>query len=255
MCTLAVMHQLLPGLPLVVAANRDEFLARPTRDPERLCERPSVLGGRDLVAGGSWLTLSEYGLVVGILNRRTEKPPDPQRESRGSLCLELAIQPSAWVAAERLRYVEADRFNPFNLLVADRYAAFVAQNLAGRMRVLALEPGTHVLTNLDLNDPTCPRAFRASRRFSAVAEDFIRRPERPSLVAQLRSVLSDHQIPADDRCPTDQLCIHTEAYGTRSSSILFVEDGGALSFLHAAGPPCRIPYRPIPLPWTCEPAR
>lgn len=249
MCTLALFHRLLPDLPLVVAANRDEFFARPTRDPERLCERPAIVGGRDLVAGGSWLTLSERGLVVGVLNRRTEEPPDPRRESRGQLCLELAVQPSARRAAEVLARVAPLRFNPFNILIADPEGAYVAQNLSGRTRVHALGPGSHVLTNLDLNDPTCPRIFRSSRRFAAVAEDYGRHPGRASLFAQLRSVLSDHQIPADDRRPTDQLCIHTESYGTRSSSILFVAGDGTMGFRHAAGPPCREVHREVVLPW------
>ncbi|MFM8410648.1 MAG: NRDE family protein, partial [Alphaproteobacteria bacterium] len=52
MCTLALFSRVLPGLPLVVAANRDEFLARPTASPGLLSDAPQVFGGRDLVAGG-----------------------------------------------------------------------------------------------------------------------------------------------------------------------------------------------------------
>ena len=78
-----------------------------------------MIGGRDLVAGGSWLTLSRSGLVVGVLNRRTETPPDPNLVSRGALCLELAATASAADAAALLRGVPGGRHNPFNILVAD----------------------------------------------------------------------------------------------------------------------------------------
>ncbi len=249
MCTLALYREALAGIPLLVAANRDEFLARPSRDPEELAELPGVVGGRDLVAGGSWLTLSRSGLVVGVLNRRTDAAPDPRLVSRGVLCLQLATMASAADAAELLRAVPGGRHNPFNILVADRRDAFVAQNFPDGTAVRSLDAGTHVLTNLDLNDPTCPRIFRSSRRFAAIAEDFGANIPRVSLVARLAEVLSDHQLPTDDRRPTDQLCIHTEAYGTLSSSILWLEEDGSQRYFHAPGPPCRTPHREVSLPW------
>jgi uncharacterized protein with NRDE domain len=249
-CTLAVYHACLPGLPLVVAANRDEYYGRPSAEPAALCERPTVVGGRDLVAGGSWLTLSERSVLVGVLNRRTAEPPDPRRESRGTLCLELAVQESAAAGAALLAATPPDRHNPFNILIADRESAFVAQNLAAGTSVHRLGPGTHVLTNLDLNDPTCPRIFRSSRRFAAVADAFVAHPDRAALVAGLRDILVDHQLPTDDRRPTDQLCIHTESYGTRSSSILWLAEDGSARFLHSAGAPCETPHLDVPLPWS-----
>ena len=54
-CTLAIYTRVLPGLPLVVAANRDEFYARPASGPTLLASEPRIVGGRDLLAGGTWL--------------------------------------------------------------------------------------------------------------------------------------------------------------------------------------------------------
>jgi uncharacterized protein with NRDE domain len=249
MCTLALYTRLLPGLPLVVAANRDEFYGRPSTCPGLLCTEPRIVGGRDLNAGGTWLAVGEQGLLVGVLNRRTNEPPDPRRASRGALCTALAREPSAEGAARVLRSLDPGEHNPFNLLVADRERAFVGQNRPSGTFVQELEPGTHLLTNLDLNDATCPRISRSSRRFAQLAESYAARPGRAALVSGLHGILADHLTAVDDRQPTDQLCIHTELYGTRSSSIVWLDDRGRTSFLHAPGPPCRRSYRRVALPW------
>jgi uncharacterized protein with NRDE domain len=246
-CTLAIYHRYLPGLPVFVAANRDEFLARPTRGPMVLETEPQIMGGRDEVAGGSWLTLSEQGLIVGVLNRRTERATDPERRSRGDLCLELARCADAKTAAALLAVTPTDRHNPFNILVADRARAFVAQNRRANMVVEELEPGLHVLTNLDLDDHECTRISHSWKHFEASGEAFCRDSDRSALLSSLRRVLADHRTAVDDRQPTDQLCIHTPAYGTRSSSMLLIDDSGVPQYFHAAGAPCRTPFRRIPL--------
>lgn len=249
MCTLAVFTRTLPGLPLVVAANRDEFYARPAEGPTVLAAEPLVVGGRDLVAGGSWLATSAHGLVVGILNRRTGEAPDPARASRGALCVALARAHDVAEAHATLSTLRHDEHNPFNVLVADRTRALVAQNRDGGMVLHELAPGTHLLTNLDLNDGTCQRISRSSQRFQTLATGFAESGDRSELVAGLHTVLGDHLTALDDRAPTDQLCIHTEAFGTRSSSILIADDAGRMDFLHASAAPCRGAYRRIPLPW------
>lgn len=249
MCTLAVYTRSLPGLPLVVAANRDEFYGRPATGPTVLAQEPWVVGGRDLVAGGSWLCATEDGLVVGVLNRRTAEPPDATRRSRGALCIELTQARSARRAAEMLADVPPQEHNPFNILVADQNDAFVAQNRAEGTVVEQLAPGTHLLTNLNLNDATCQRISRSSRRFSDVGGRFIARGDRSELVTGLRTVLADHLTALDDRQPTDQLCIHTPLYGTRSSTLVLLAEDGDMALLHAPGPPCRRPHRRVALPW------
>lgn len=249
MCTLAVFSRTLPGLPLVVAANRDEFYGRPAEGPTLLASEPQVVGGRDLVAGGSWLATSARGLVVGILNRRTGEPPDPSRASRGALCVALASCASLDEAVALLSSVATDEHNPFNVLVADRARAVVAQNRSEGVVLHELPAGTHLLTNLDLNDSTCQRISRSSQRFHRLAESYGASKDRSALVADLHTVLGDHLTAVDDRLPTDQLCIHTEAYGTRSSSILLADEDGRFDFLHTSGAPCRGAFRRVALPW------
>jgi uncharacterized protein with NRDE domain len=247
MCTLAIYHRLFPGLPVVVAANRDEFLERPTRDPFLISTEPRIFGGQDEVAGGSWLTLSASGLVVGVLNRRVALPADDLRESRGQLCLELARLSDAATAAAYLRAVPPAKHNHFNILVADETHAFVAQNRASATEVVALDPGLHVLTNLDVNDHECSRISHSWKFFTQAGDDFLDHGDRGRLRRDLRAVLSDHLTAVDDRQPTDQLCIHTTGYGTRSSSMIFLDARGAPEFHHAAGPPCLTDYERLAL--------
>jgi uncharacterized protein with NRDE domain len=250
-CTLAVFARTLPGWPLVVAANRDELHARPASPPDVLRpEPPRALGGRDLVAGGTWLGVNEDGLVVGLLNRRTATPTDATRRSRGLLCLELLACRSAHEAAGLVARVEGPRYNPFNLLLADRREAWVAvQGPAAAPHVEPLNAGLHVLTNLDVDDPTCPRIATSHRRFADAGERFAARGEVGALVADLRAVLADHDTALDPRGP-GALCVHAGAYGTRSSSVIVVgADAGSVRYFHADGPPCRTPLASVPVPF------
>src|SRR3989442_10639220 len=94
-CTLAAFVRVFPTHPLVVAANRDEYLARPATPPMLLREEPPrAFGGRDLRAGGTWLGASEAGLVAGMLNRRTATPPDPTCRLPRQPCLDLLRCPT-----------------------------------------------------------------------------------------------------------------------------------------------------------------
>ena len=247
MCILAVFARVFPAWPVVVAANRDEFLARPATAPLLLREEaPRAVGGRDLTAGGTWLGVAETGLVAGVLNRRTSTPPDPSCRSRGLLCLDLLGCGTAAEAATRAAAEPAGRYNPFNLLVADRTGAFVVGHALAETR---LEPGLHLLTNLDVNDPTCPRIAASHQRFAAAGDAFARDGAVDAFVSTLHEILADHATALDPRGP-GSLCVHADRYGTRSSSVLLVPaDLRDIRYLHADGPPCTTPFQPVPLPF------
>jgi hypothetical protein len=153
LCTLAIYVRSFQDFPAIVAANRDEFFSRPASAPLLLDENSGIFGGRDEAAGGTWLAVNRRGVVAALLNRRTDEPADPQRESRGRLCLEILRQPSAEAARAAIAEQLPLRYNPFNLLVADAHDAWVATNHGAVMRVTELDPGLHL---------TIPRA-RASR--------------------------------------------------------------------------------------------
>jgi uncharacterized protein with NRDE domain len=252
-CTLAIYFHSSGTFPLIVAANRDEFLSRPALPPRVISATPWVVAGQDLVGGGTWFGLNEYGMVVGLLNRTQPGGPDPTRRSRGLLCLEALQSATPAEVLARLRREAADRYNGFNLLIANRREAHVATNHRDVLDVQTLEAGVHVLTNLDVDDPTCPRIAKSHQLFQAVPLPASAH-QLEELVGRLATILSDHVTPLDPRgqVTPNTLCIHHEQYGTRSSSVIVVTPEGA-RFWHAPGPPCSTCYEEVPLPCAAPP--
>jgi uncharacterized protein with NRDE domain len=247
-CTLAIYFRSSATLPLIAAANRDEFLRRPALPPRVVSVAPWVVAGQDLVGGGTWFGLNEHGMVVGLLNRTQPGGPDPTRRSRGLLCLEALQSAGPGEVLARLGRERADRYNGFNLLVANGLEAHVATNHRDVLRVQTLETGVHVLTNLDVDDPTCPRIAKSHQLFQAVPLPASTH-QLGELVGRLATILSDHVTPLDPRgqVTPNTLCVHQDEYGTRSSSVIVVTPEGA-RFWHAPGPPCSTCYEEVPLP-------
>ncbi|HVN84722.1 MAG TPA: NRDE family protein [Candidatus Binatia bacterium] len=252
MCTLALYLRQFEPYPLVVAANRDEFYDRPATPPQVIAHDPWVVAGQDLVAGGTWFGVNEDGLVVGLLNRRRPggiAAVNPTLRSRGLLALEMLQCRSLDDALAHLHNEAGERYNGFNLLLATPSHAYVAHNDDARIHITSLPPGVHLLTNLALNDPTCPRIAKSARLFESVALALTADPER--LVERLQPILADHSTPLDPRSelPPNNLCVHAERFGTCSASILIVPRATQRARLwHAAGPPCRTPFGEVTLP-------
>jgi uncharacterized protein with NRDE domain len=252
MCTLAIYFRVFGDYPVVVAANRDEFLDRPALPPTALGDRPRIIGGKDLRASGTWLGINEHGLIVGLLNRRIVEngPNDDNLRSRGLLCLD-ALQHAT--AASALQYVEiqhARDYNGFNLLMASRNEAFVAYNRGGEIEVVKLTPGMHLLTNADVDDFECPRISRSYGRFAELGqrEDFAADPVGRR--AELAALLADHSTQLDARTGRpNSLCLHLGDYGTRSSSLIFLRrDSTTVDHFFASGPPCTASYERAAVP-------
>jgi uncharacterized protein with NRDE domain len=249
MCTLAIYFKMAPDWPVVIAANRDEFLDRPAAEPVILSEQPLVIGGKDLRAGGTWLGINQHGVVAGLLNRRAEGAANPRARPRGLLCLDaLRCRTASEAAALAGRQDGAD-YNPFNLLIVSREEAFVACNRAGKIEAAALAPGLHLLTNLDVNDFECPKISASYGKFAELGKEAEFQRDPASKRAALSALLADHNTQLDPRSGRpNALCLHLDGYGTRSSSMIFLGTGGTVLHYFAPGPPCRTPYSPAPVP-------
>ncbi len=234
MCTLVALHRCVPGAPLVVAANRDEFLARPAEGPAlRSGSWGLALAPLDVEAGGTWIGLSATGLLAAVTNRPCARP-DPGRRSRGLLVLDALSAPSAAEAAARLEDLPERAYNPFNLLVADRESAAAISYLDVARRI-DLAPGVHVLGNADPLAPPTPKIAR----LRACAERAAAAPA-PRVLDALAALCREHAADAD---PLGAACVHTPRFGTRSSTLLRLSETATDdAFLFADGPPCRTGY-------------
>ncbi len=235
MCTLAVAVGTDRRWPLVVAANRDERMGRPA-DGWALREGPGglrYLAPRDLLAGGTWIGLSERGLFAGVTNYHAPAAwyPDPERRSRGDLVpLALAAR-DAEGARAALAGLDAARFNPFHLVVADARRAFLWWYDGDEARLDPLAPGLHVVTE---HSPT-----GAGPRGDLVRGHW---PVDPT-VPRLHALLTVH-APVPGTGGGLATCIHMDPdYGTRSSAILRLAPELRDSELYATDArPCLAPH-------------
>ena len=246
-CTLAIYFQLSRDFPLVIAAKRDELLDRPTLPPHSLCDDPRIIGGQDVQAGGTWLGVNSHNVVAGLLNRRTSQPLDSRRRSRGLLCLDALRARTPAAAAQEICGRSSAAYNPFNLLLASPDQACVVGNFSGHMLCTTLTPGLHLLTNLELNDMECPRIAKSVGFFEAAAP-LLNLAQLAEFLGAIKAVLSDHSTPLDPRSdgPPNNLCVHRDGYGTRSSTIIVYSAVAAhMRMWFANGPPCRTDYEEI----------
>jgi uncharacterized protein with NRDE domain len=246
------MFGVVPDAPLMMAANRDERLDRPAVPMTVLRERgPRILGGRDELAGGTWLAVNEHGLVAGLTNQPSADGRDPAKRSRGELPLAFAAYVSAAQAVDTVcASINPADYNPCWLLVGDREALFfVAIEGRGRPRARQLGPGLHVLENSALS----PRSPKAAFVTQLVEEALSLRTDlgAAGTVAALETVLGDHR-PAIHEPRTDSAgrvrppelsaaCVHVEGYGTRSALTVSVPSAGLPSVRAARGRPCESP--------------
>jgi uncharacterized protein with NRDE domain len=227
MCTILLAWRHRAGTPIVLAANRDELLVRPTLDPHVLHRDPLIVGGQDAVAGGTWLAVRADGVVAAVTNRRVGDR-DPTRRSRGELpiaMLETATDDEALAFLHALRPTD---YNPFNALYVSPRLAVVAHAHGDSLEVIRLDPGLHVLTVYDLDDRSQPKVAAISAMFEAVAD-------APDLLTGMETILQEHGEPGRDG--VDAACVHGEFYGTVSSSSVVVDDAGRIVYRHAPGKP------------------
>ncbi len=118
MCLLLIAHSVSPRYPLVLAANRDEFFARPTRQAG-LWPKEGIIAGRDLRAGGTWLAIGLNGRFAAVTNVRESGGNGAGSRSRGELPLDFLrgrMSPAQYLAENADRF---DQYAGFNLLLGD----------------------------------------------------------------------------------------------------------------------------------------
>ena len=196
MCLLAIQYQLVPEAPVLVAANREEFYDRKSQAPTIQSGKPRVLGGVDLVAGGTWFGVNQHGLVVAVCNRRKINSPAAPL-SRGVLARELLKCSSAYDAAHTaLNELSAGQYDGVNFVCADSRSGHVVHG-GDNLEIVELNEGLSIISNRNVNDEQDDRVQLARRlltlqqldspvKFLAIASKVFARspspPGRPSVI-------------------------------------------------------------------------
>jgi uncharacterized protein with NRDE domain len=230
MCLIVVALDATPRYPLIVAANRDEMHARPTAKAAWWLDRPRVLGGRDLEAGGSWLALNRSGRFAAVTNiREAERPVG--KSSRGSLVAEFVTDsaPAQVHAARAVR--DGAAFGPFNLFLYDGRELWFASNRAAATR---LASGTHSFSN-------APPGVEWPKTVSARA-GAERLLSHPAPLEPLFALLAErHELGHAEQRYQRAHFVVGPVYGTRCSTVVLVDAAGRATFaersLDAAGHP------------------
>jgi uncharacterized protein with NRDE domain len=234
MCLVLIAWRAAADYPCVVAANRDEFHARPTARAEWWQDHPRILAGRDLEAGGTWLGLTRSGRFVALTNYRDPEQrrvdaqgvstPGVARPSRGLLVTSL-LESGASVAESLiyLREVGAN-YNAFNVIFSDGHRLGIYESVVGSGRELG--PGIYGLSNHLLDTPW-PKVQSAKSRLQAALSEL-------TDTAPLLALLRDDRPASDEHLPQTGVGLEWERllssafvrapdYGTRSSTIVRID--------------------------------
>lgn len=238
MCLIVVGWQAHPDYPLVVAANRDEFLARPALPAHWWSDAPDLLAGRDLEGGGTWMGITRSGRFAALTNYRDPTLHRPDAPSRGILvrnCLTAAANADsdADSTLRRIAAVSPD-YAAFNLFVSDGSHLGIHESTTGAVRLL--EAGIYGLSNHLLDTPW-PKVRLARERFSAA---LVRLPEDGE--DALLPLLRDDTAAPDNHLPETGVSaqwerllspafIRAPGYGTRCSTVITMRRDGDVRFV------------------------
>lgn len=213
MCT--VLLRLAPGegLPVLLGAVRDEFVDRPWVLPARHWPGAwsHLMGGRDEVAGGTWLAVDqERRAVAALLNAgRREPPEDGQRPTRGTLALRI-------LTAEGLP-ADLSRYDRFHLLRATLAGGELWSWDGEALTHTELAPGDHIIVNAGLDIDTDPLVLHFAPLLAAL----------PSTVEAWVKLLTGGGLdPGDERALVVRQEIEGRPYGSTSASLLALSPSG-----------------------------
>lgn len=238
MCTIAFAWLVFDEAPLLLAANRDERVGRPSLTPRQLRDSPTMWGGQDQLAGGTWLAVDPTGRLCAVTNRHPGgrlPERDETRSSRGIIPTNVLAGGDDESARQVLASLRAEDYNPVNVLYLSRSSAiWVGIDDAAGVRSATLAPGVHVLTEQDPDDAASAKTVGLREQFQATVAGS---PEET--VGRWREVLASHEQITEE--PQSAACIHEELFGTVSSSLVrFGRDD--VWYSHAEGHPCVTPF-------------
>jgi uncharacterized protein with NRDE domain len=227
MCLIVFAIDSHPRYPFVLAANRDEFYARPTQSLHAWADAPQLLAGRDLEAGGTWLGITHNRRFAAITNVREGAQRGAMQRSRGELTRDFLL--GAQSAADYAQQIHGvgEQYAGFNLLLGDGDSIYCCSNRGDAPR--ALGRGIYGLSNDSLDTPW-PKVVGGK---TALREVLMREPSSAALL----HILADTRKPPDSELPDTGVGLDLERrfstrfiasaeYGTRASTALLIDRDG-----------------------------
>ncbi|MBT5219799.1 MAG: NRDE family protein [Woeseia sp.] len=229
MCLVVFAWQVHPKFPLVIAANRDELHSRPTQALHWWADEPTLLGGRDLQAGGTWFSVARNGRIATVTNYRESHTRQSSRRSRGELVTQFLTGEKS--PNDYASNIPIDNYAGFNLLVADQNELCYLSNRGDAPKTL--EPGIYGLSNASLDTPWWKLEQTRTTLEKLIAGN------RVNETTLLRMMANKEKAPVDD-VPAGPLpfeigraltapFIVTPEYGTRCTSILLRHQNGQIA--------------------------
>jgi uncharacterized protein with NRDE domain len=232
MCLILFAYHRHPEYPLVLVANRDEYYQRPTRPAHWWSERPDLLAGQDLEAGGTWLGITRRGRLAAVTNVREPHLAAPGSCSRGLLTrryLEEGVGDQHFCGLLQETW---DQYRGYNLIFGSLGALYYFSNRGNAPQ--RLSSGIYGLSNARLDTP-----WPKVQQGKALLQKQLEKPRQDT--AELLDILSSTGIAADAQLPATGVSLELERrlsairitgpdYGTRSSTVLVIDRRGQVHF-------------------------
>ncbi len=236
MCLIVFAYQVHPDYPLIVLANRDEFYQRPTRAAQFWPETPTILAGKDLQSGGTWLGVSKAGRFAAVTNFREKKTNNSLFKSRGEIPINfLSSEISSEQYCQNL-VDQSEQYDGYNALLFDGKKLCYASNKITNYKTekhQMIKPGVYGISN-HLFDTPWPKVLRSKKALQ-------KQLTQPVDIKKLFTILADDTKAQDHELPDtgigfefEQLLsscfIKSPQYGTRSSTIILYNKEKQIQF-------------------------
>ncbi|MEZ4600930.1 MAG: NRDE family protein [Syntrophotaleaceae bacterium] len=231
MCLILLAVDQHPDYPVVLAANRDEFHARPSLPAGRWPDIPAVFGGRDLEKGGSWLAFSPGGRFACVTNFREPPPLRKPQLSRGLLVRDFVRGQERPLECLARMEEEGHRYRGFSLLVGQGREIGYASNRGPRMM---LGPGLYGVANALLDTPW-PKVVHGKQQLALLLEKRCLDPAKIFDLLMDRSVRGKASpqagFPGSANESQAPIFVRSPDFGTRCSSLLLIDQADRTTFI------------------------
>ena len=230
MCLAVIAYQSAEKWPLVLVTNRDEVHTRNAIPVGPWVDHPSIVAGRDVTGGGTWLGLSTEGRIALLTNVREPGRHIPDAPTRGQLTERFLLAEDSPADHARSLQDDMNRYNGFNLLIGDMNELWYVSNRSNRSPH-KLHPGVFGLSNAELQTPW-PKLVKTRDAVASHLES-LSTTNQDLDYQVLFDIMSDRQTPPDDQLPSTGVGIErermlgspfikSETYGTRCTTIVMV---------------------------------